>query len=98
LNLFPKKNVLLIDDHRNDGTQSLVLEGGAEEKVRPIGRLVVGLIVLVNAMTFGQTFMVKVMAHEMRGVHDVGGSRCPQDRRSHETRVGVAGRHVDEDP
>jgi hypothetical protein len=34
----------------------------------------------------------------MRRVHGVGGSRCPHDRGAHETRVGVVGRHVDENP
>jgi hypothetical protein len=84
------QNVLTIET-----TRSLVLLAGAEKKVRSIGRLVVGLIVLVNAMSFGLTLMVKVVAHEMGRVHCVGGSRCPHDRSAHETRVGVAGRHID---
>jgi hypothetical protein len=53
----------------------LVLGGGAERKVDLIGRLVVGPIVLVNAMlSFGSwtLMMVKVVAHEMGRVHDVG--------------------------
>jgi hypothetical protein len=76
----------------------LVLKGGAERKVGMIGRLVVGLIVLANAMSFGLNLMVKVVASKMRRVHGVGGSRCPHDRGAHETRVGVVGRHVDENP
>jgi hypothetical protein len=80
-------------------TRILILLAGTEGKVRLTGRLVVGPIVLVNAMSFGRILMVvKVMACKMRGVHDVGRSRCPHDGIAHKTRVAVADRHVDKDP